>query len=268
MSFAQGRKKKNISATGKKCDEWCKVVVFFLELLFQRLPIRTSFNGQKCFPQKTFEKIVCILNCYEENLLFEMWTCSNTIRNSYDGGGRVDQHKHHWFPATPTEKTHAAYRPQNPFKFGAGFIRFSDKVVVVALWGPLWICSVELGVHEKVSLGTAVILPRYKWKGNLAVCGNGGPQFVNTPVFSTVRLLKNAGVNTISLNTRELFRPDYPSLHSTPHLLPPSLSGAKPWLVTPTQAGAQPRICRFCNTSTEWHLHRVGKFRFAAIKLG
>lgn len=60
-------------------------------------------------------------------------------------------------------------------------------------------------------------------KATLAVCGNGGPQIVNTPMFSTLRLLKNAGVNKISLNTRELFRPDYPSLHSTPDL-PPSLS--------------------------------------------
>lgn len=63
-------------------------------------------------------------------------------------------------PPHPAQKTHAAYRPQNPFKSCAVFIRFSDKVIVVALWGPLWVCSVELGVHEKVSLATAVILPR------------------------------------------------------------------------------------------------------------
>lgn len=160
-------------------------------------------------------KRICYLKCEHAPTLLEIAMMVE--------GGLININTTDPPPTRPTQKTHAAYRPQNPFKSGAGFIRFSDKVVVVALWGPLWVCSMELGVHEKVSLATAVILPRCEWKGNLAVCGNGGPQIVNTPMFSTVRLLKNAGVNTISLNTRELFRPDYPSLHSTPHL-PPSLS--------------------------------------------
>lgn len=51
--FCTGKKKtKNISATGKKCDEWCKVFfLFILELLFQRLPIRASM-GKHVFPKK------------------------------------------------------------------------------------------------------------------------------------------------------------------------------------------------------------------------
>lgn len=124
--------------------------------------------GKNVFPKKhlrkesvswTAMKRICYLKCEHAPTLLEI---AMMVERGLININTTDPPP----PTRPTQKTHAAYRPQNPFKSGAGFIRFSDKVIVVALWGPLWVCSMELDVHEKVSLATAVILPRCEWKGN------------------------------------------------------------------------------------------------------